>query len=118
VYITKTNTITKAVTDVKTLWTTLPVTLTKKVDVTATITHPGGATVTDYSTVVVTAPNTVFTEVPPPPATTVVVPTTRSVVPPPSTTTAPPVVTAGANNPKMAPGIALVAGLVGAVALL
>ena len=121
-YITKTNTITKGVTDVKTLWTTLPVTLTKKVDVTETITHGGAATVTGYSTVVVTAPNTIYTSAPPPAPSTVIIPTTRSVVAPPpppsSTTTPPPFVTAGANSQKMAPGIAFFAGLFGAVALL
>jgi len=114
IYLTKTNTITKYVTDVKTYTKNLPITVTKKVDTVVAVTKPGHATVTDYSTVVVSVPNTIFSTAPPAPPTTVVIPVTSSAVAPPSVTTTPPPVTAGAAKGFPA-GAALVAGLVAAL---
>lgn len=132
VYLTKTNTyvppssptnqpptntshsLTKYITDVKTYTKNLPVTVTKKVDTVVAVTQPGAATVTDYSTVVVSVPNTIFSTAPPAPPTTVVIPVTSSVAPPPPVTTTPPPVTAGAAQAFPA-GAALVAGLVAAL---
>lgn len=133
VYLTKTNTyvplllfpnqptptnpprsITKYITDVKTYTKNLPITVTKNVDTVVAVTQPGAATVTDYHTVVVSVPNTIYSTAPPAPPTTVVIPVTSSVVPPPPVTTTPPPVTAGAAQAFPA-GAALIAGLVAAL---
>ncbi|KAK0753044.1 hypothetical protein B0T18DRAFT_357155 [Schizothecium vesticola] len=108
VYQTKTNTITKYITDVKTYTKNIPVTVTKNVDTVVAVTQAGGATVTDYHTVVVSVPNTIFSTAPPAPATTVVIPVTSSVAPTS-------VVTAGAAKQVFPAGAALVAGLVAAL---
>lgn len=63
VYITKTNTITTAVTEVHTYTTVIPQTITKAVDVTIPITKSAGVIETKYSTVVVSANNTIYTSI-------------------------------------------------------
>lgn len=81
-------------------------------------------TVTGYSTVVVSAHQTVYHSEAPKPPTTVILPTKVTVtgtVPAPSNTTtpAPPVSTAGADRREVVgPAMALFAGVVGAVVLL
>jgi hypothetical protein len=100
--------ITKYITDVKTYTKNIPVTVTKNVDTVVAVTQAGGATVTDYHTVVVSVPNTIFSTAPPAPPTTVVIPVTSSVAPPP-------VITAGAAKQAFPAGAALVAGLVAAL---
>ena len=95
----------------------MPVTVTKNVDTTVAITRPAGATVTGYSTIVVNVPNTVFSSLPAPPPTTIILPVTSTAVQPPATTTRPPAVTAAGHH-NVPAGVAFVAGLVGAVAML
>ncbi|KAL8414228.1 hypothetical protein RB594_005451 [Gaeumannomyces avenae] len=118
----KTNTITVKVTDAITVTETRPV--TKHVDQTETVkvTVPGGVTTINSPTVVVTTSGTQTQTIPGPPGT-VVTPTTlttsRPAAPPatsaPATTS--PVPAAGARIDN-APALALLAGLLGAVALI
>lgn len=112
VYLTKTNTITKYITDVKTYTKNIPITVTKNVDTVVAVTQQGAATVTDYQTVVVSKPNTIYSSVPAPPPTTVVVPVTSTAAAP---VAPPPVVTAAANQ-VLPVGAAFAAGLVGVAA--
>ncbi|KAK4232171.1 hypothetical protein QBC38DRAFT_146980 [Podospora fimiseda] len=125
--ITKTNTITKAVTDIHTVTEIIPVTVTESVDVVVGVPVTTRQTVTGYSTVIVSQGNTIYTSEPLPP-TTINIPTTITAGPEPTpsvvvpingTSSAPPIVTAGANSQQaMAPLAAVVAGVLGAVALL
>ncbi|EJT73208.1 hypothetical protein GGTG_10057 [Gaeumannomyces tritici R3-111a-1] len=118
----KTNTITVKVTDAITVTELRPVTRTANVDQTVKVTVPGGVTTINSPTVVVTMSGTQTQTIPGPPGT-VVTPTTlttsRPAAPPatsaPATTS--PVPAAGARIDN-APALALLAGLLGAVALL
>lgn len=107
--------------------------MTESVDVVVGVPVTTRQTVTGYSTVVVSYSNIIYTSEPLPP-TTINIPTTITagpqptysappVVTPPSngtaTTGAPPIATGGANSQQaMGPAVALVAGIIGAVALL
>jgi len=96
----------------------IPQTITKEFDVTVPITKGETKTHTGYSTIVVSENNTVWTSVAPPP-TTIVVPTTEAGDEYPPVETYPSVVpTAAAVAREMSPAVALVAGVLGAVAML
>jgi len=110
IYLTNTNTITKYITDVKTYTKNLPITVTKNVDTVVAVTQPGAATVTDYQTVVVSVPNTIYSSAPPARPTTVVVPITSTAAGRPPVTTPPPVTAAAAQI--LPAGAAFVAGVV------
>jgi len=118
VYLTKTNTITKYVTDVKTYTTNIPVTVTKNVDTVVAVTQQGASTITDYQTVVVSKPHTIYSSAPPPPPTVVVIPVTSTAAVPvaPPQTSAPTAVVTAAANQLLPVGAALAAGLVGVAA--
>jgi len=116
VKVTKTNTITKYITDIHTVKTVIPVTVTDVVQQTVGVTKGGKATVTDYSTMVIKTTNTVTSEIKVPPTTTVIPVTSTQAPAPPSTLS---IVTAAANgNHQMSPVMALVAGALGAIAMI
>jgi len=129
VKITKTNTITKAVTDVYTVTKVIPITVTESVDVVVGVPVTSRRTVTGYSTVVVSHSNIIYTSEPLPP-TTINIPTTITAGPQPTysvvipvnsttSTSVPPIATAGASSQQaMGSLVAVVAGLLGAVAFL
>lgn len=120
VYITKTNTITTAVTEVHTYTTVIPQTITKAVDVTIPITKSAGVIETKYSTVVVSANNTIYTSIALPP-TTVILPTTSTVGSSPigeTSAAAPPVEGVANVIMQKSPVVALIAGLFGVIAFL
>jgi len=108
--ITETHTKTITYSSAYTVTEVIPVTVTSEVDETVAVTIGGGETVTQESVTYVYVSSTIsqtFTSAPP----TVVVPTTAT-----SITSAGPVTAAA--NARDAPAVALVAGIVGAIALL
>jgi hypothetical protein len=131
VYRTKTSSITLTVSKVATVTAVVPVTITRKVDVTVPVTKSSQLTMTDYSTVVVSEGETIYSteELPP---TTIIIPTTStkrgttiistrpvtsttSTISVPQNTTIPVIPTAAAH--KLSPGVALLAGFIGAAVL-
>ncbi|KAK0629872.1 hypothetical protein B0T17DRAFT_635258 [Bombardia bombarda] len=115
--VTKTNTVTNVVSKVNSITTVVPVTLTKNAAITDIITDSEGVTFTDYSTTVETSDETFYSETTEPPNT-VVIPITSIQID--ATTSAVPAQVTGAASPntqKMSPGVAVLAGALGALAL-
>ncbi len=106
--------ITKYYTDLKTVKTLIPVTVTDVVD--HTVTKGSEATVTEYDTTVIKATTTAISEVSLPPATTVI-PVTSTSTPPPAPQTTSSIITAGANSNYRPMGV-LAAGVLGVIAML
>lgn len=109
----QTNTHSVTVTKIYTTTAVYPVTMTKNIDTTVEVTVGQGQTVSQYTTYVVTQNGTFYTTKSLVPVTTVI-PATRTTTAGTTATTAP--VVAGANT-KSGPAAALLAGIVGLVAL-
>lgn len=113
VKVTKTNTITKAITDVHYVTEIIPVTITEHIDYTVGIPVTDRKTITGYSTVIISASKVIYTSTSLPPVT-VIIPTSVTALPSNGTNVTP-IPTAAAN--AHGPPIALVAGMLGALAL-